>query len=259
MFSPIAIAEKMDVPPPADISTMIRFVLSRRLSYHPGNSTLYSNIGYGILSKVIEKVSGEDYETYIRKHILLPAGCFDMHLGKNLYKDKLPNEVRYYEVSNAELVPACNGSGEMVYRSNGGNNIEDLYGAGGWVASPVELLRFLAAIDNDSEIPDILTPESIEYMTTKIKNTLPIGWMEINRKGDWIRTGTLAGSCALMKKQADGYSWVFLTNTSSWNGPRFHNYTESAITRAMKTVTEWPQRNLFDMQDMKHEKLLVIH
>ena len=54
--------------------------------------------------KPTKKLFYPDYETYIRKHILLPAGCFDMHLGKNLYKDKLPNEVRYYEVSNAELV-----------------------------------------------------------------------------------------------------------------------------------------------------------
>ena len=176
MFCPITVAQKMNVPPPADLNTMIRFVLSRRLSYTPGESTAYSNIGYGILSKVIEKVSGKDYETYIRKHILLPAGCFDMHLGKNLYEDKFPNEVKYYEVSNAEPIPACDGSGELVPRSNGGNNIEELYGAGGWVASPSELLRFLATIDNNPTIPDILTPSSIEYMTQNVPNTLPIGW-----------------------------------------------------------------------------------
>lgn len=258
MFCPVAIAEKMNVPPPADLNTMIRFVLSRRLSYSPGKSTAYSNIGYGILSKVIEKISGENYETYIRKHVLLPAGCFDMHLGKNLYENKLPNEVKYYEVSNAELIPACDGSGQMVPRSNGGNNIEELYGAGGWVASPSELLRFLAAIDNHPEIPDILNPVSIEYMTRHIPHTLPIGWIETNSKGDWIRTGTLAGTSALMKKQADGYSWVFLTNTSSWKGSRFHYYIDTAIDRAMATVTEWPQRNLFEMQNTDYEKLLVI-
>ena len=125
MFNPLLIAKKMNVQPPADLNTMIRYVLSRRLQYTPGTSSAYSNIGYGILSRVIEKASGMDYETYIRKHILLPAGCFDMHLGKNLYEEKLPNEVKYYEVPNAEQIPACDGSGEMAYRSNGGNNIED--------------------------------------------------------------------------------------------------------------------------------------
>lgn len=257
MFCPLDVARKMNVEPPADLNTMIRFVLSRRLSYTPGESTAYSNIGYGILSKVIEKVSGENYENYIRKHILLPAGCFDMHLGKNLYEDKLPNEVKYYEVSNAEQIPACDGSGRLVPRSNGGNNIEELYGAGGWVASPSELLRFLAAIDKNSLIPDILTPESIDYMTQNVTHTLPIGWMETNSKGDWTRTGTLAGTSALLKKQANGYAWVFLTNTSSWKGSRFPGYINSAVNRAMATVTEWPERDLFEMQNMDHEKLLV--
>lgn len=257
MFCPLAIAEKMKVAPPADLTTMIRFVLSRRLSFTPGESTAYSNIGYGILSKVIEKVTGEEYETYIRKKILMPAGCYDMHLGKNLSDERLPNEVKYYEVSNAEQVPACDGSGKLVYRCDGGNNIEELYGAGGWVASPAELLRFLAAIDNNSIIPDILSPASIEYMTRNVPNALPIGWIETTNKGEWIRTGTLAGTSALMKKQQDGYSWVFLTNTSSWKGSRFPHYINSAIQRAMNTVPEWPERNLFDMQNFDHEKLLV--
>lgn len=258
MFCPLDIAKKMQVPPPADLNTMIRFVLSRRLSYTPGESTAYSNIGYGILSKVIEKVSQEDYETYIRQHILLPAGCFDMHLGKNLYEDKLPNEVKYYEVSNAERIPACDGSGRLVSRSNGGNNIEELYGAGGWVASPSELLRFLATIDQDPVIPDLLSEASIEYMTRHVPHTLPIGWIETNQEGDWSRTGTLAGTSALMKKQANGYAWVFLTNTSSWKGSRFPDYIEAAVNRAMATVAEWPQRDLFELQSMEHEKLLVI-
>lgn len=116
MFCPLDIARKMNVTPPADLTTIIRFVLSRRLRFTPGESTSYSNIGYGILSRIIEKASGESYESYIRKHILVPAGCFDMHLGKNLYEDKLPNEVRYYEVSNAEEIPACDGSGQLVPR-----------------------------------------------------------------------------------------------------------------------------------------------
>lgn len=257
MFCPLDIAKKMNVPPPADLTTMIRFVLSRRLRYSPGRSSAYSNIGYGILSKVIEKASGEDYETYVRKHILLPAGCFDMHLGKNLYEDKLFNEVRYYEVSNAELVMACDGSGEMVYKSNGGNNIEALYGAGGWVASPSELLRLLAAIDNNPVIPDILSPSSIAYMTKNVPHGLPIGWMETTKRGDWTRSGTLAGTSALMKKQADGYAWIFLTNSSSWKGSRFPSYINRAVTRAMNTVTEWPERDLFEMQNINNEKLLV--
>lgn len=258
MFCPLDIARKMEVEPPVDLNTMIRFVLSRQLGYTPGKGTRYSNIGYGILSKVIEKATGKGYEEYIRKHILKPAGCSDMFLGRNLDTDHFPNEVKYYEVSNAELIPACDGSGKMVYRSNGGNNIEELYGAGGWVASPAELLRFLAAIDGRPEVKDILKPETIRYMTEALPNTLPIGWIETNSAGDWSRTGTLAGTSALMKKQQDGYSWVFVTNTSSWKGSRFPHYIDAMMQKAMSTVGQWPDRNLFELQSMDHEKLMAV-
>lgn len=258
MFCPLEIARKMNVEPPVDLNTMIRFVLSRRLGYSPGDGTRYSNIGYGILSKVIEKVTGKGYEEYIRKNILKPAGCSDMYLGHNLDTDHFPNEVKYYEVSNAELIPACDGSGKMVYRSNGGNNIEELYGAGGWVASPAELLRFLATIDGNPEVKDILKPETIRYMTKSLPNALPIGWIETNTSGDWSRTGTLAGTSALMKKQRDGYSWIFVTNTSSWKGSRFPHYIEAMMQKALTTVPRWPERNLFELQNMDHEKLMAI-
>lgn len=258
MFCPLEIARKMNVEPPVDLNTMIRFVLSRRLGYSPGDGTRYSNIGYGILSKVIEKVTGKGYEEYIRKNILKPAGCSDMYLGHNLDTDHFPNEVKYYEVSNAELIPACDGSGKMVYRSNGGNNIEELYGAGGWVASPAELLRFLATIDGNPEVKDILKPETIRYMTKSLPNALPIGWIETNTSGDWSRTGTLAGTSALMKKQRDGYSWIFVTNTSSWKGSRFPHYIEAMMQKALTTVPQWPERNLFELQNMDHEKLMAI-
>ena len=258
MFCPLDIARKMNVEAPVDLNTMIQFVLSRPLGYTPGEGTRYSNIGYGILSKVIEKVTGKGYEEYIRKQILKPAGCSDMFLGHNLDADHFPNEVKYYEVSNAELIPACDGSGKMVYRSNGGNNIEELYGAGGWVASPAELLRFLAAIDGNPEVKDILRPETIRYMTQSMPNTMPIGWIETNTDGEWTRTGTLAGTSALMKKQRDGYSWIFVTNTSSWKGSRFPHYINAMMQNAMRTVSHWPERNLFELQNMDHEKLMAV-
>lgn len=256
MFCPLDIANKMKVELPVNLNTMIQFVLSRRLAYTPGEGTRYSNIGYGILSKVIEKASGEDYETYVRKHILQPAGCSDMNLGHNTDTDHFYNEVKYYEVASADLIPACDGSGKMVARSNGGNNIEELYGAGGWVASPSELIRLLAAIDGKPEITDILKPETIAYMTKDIPNTLPIGWID-SKEGCWTRTGTLAGTSALMKKQTDGYSWIFITNTSSWQGSHFPHYINVMMQKAMATVSQWPERDLFELQNPNHEKLIV--
>lgn len=246
MFNSVSIAKKMNEPAPADLNTVIRFVLSRRLGFTPGTSTSYSNVGYGILSKVIEKVSGTEYERYMQDSVLYPAGCYDMHLARNTYENRYLNEVRYYEQADAELIKACDGRDTLLPRSNGGNNIEALYGAGGWVASPTELLLFLAAIDGDDAYPDILSRESIEAMTSCPGYSLPIGWMNANSRGDWWRSGTLAGTSAMVKHQRDGFCWAFVTNTSNWTGPRFPQKIDNMVYQAMNRVKEWPDRNLFD-------------
>jgi CubicO group peptidase (beta-lactamase class C family) len=48
-----------------------------QLVYAPGTDHVYSNIGYGVLAAVVESVSGQPYEDYLREHILLPAGMAD--------------------------------------------------------------------------------------------------------------------------------------------------------------------------------------
>lgn len=257
MFCSVDIARKMNVPPPADLNTIIRFVLSRRLQYVPGTTTAYSNVGYGILSKVIEKVSGTTYENYIRENILSPAGCFDMRLGHDLYEDRHENEVKYYETATEEFIPACDGSKSLVPKYYGGNHIEALSGSGAWVASPIELLRFLAVIDGEPRIKDILQPETIARMTAFSFDTLPIGWMHVSGKGDCTRTGTLSGTSALLKKQHNGYSWIFVTNTSSWKGSKFPSYINQMIIQALSTVPQWPDKDLFELQAFKPGEYLV--
>ena len=70
--------------------------LKRPLKFEPGTWQDYSNFGYLALSMVIEKVSGMTYEEFIQKNVLHPAGCYGFRIGGNYYKDKYPEEVRYY-------------------------------------------------------------------------------------------------------------------------------------------------------------------
>ena len=239
--------EKIDSVPTMD--QVIHHALSFRLGYTPGQSSRYSNVGYLILSKIIETLSGMSYEQYCQEKILHPAGCYDMHLAKNLYKNKYPNEVHYYESHDATPIPAYDNSGDSLYRSYGGNNIEGLYGAGGWVCSPAEFLRFVASIDADPIIPDLLQERSIRKMMERPNGASPIGWAYGSWNSNWIRTGTLAGTSAIVKKQQNGICWIFVTNTSSWKGSRFPKYIESMFRTASSRVNEWPQQNLFQLNE----------
>ena len=50
------------------------------LQFAPGSNQRYSNSNYNLLALILEKVSGESYENYLRQHIFEPAGMKDSGL-----------------------------------------------------------------------------------------------------------------------------------------------------------------------------------
>lgn len=234
---------------PLTVDDMVLYATKNRLRSRPGGSYDYSNLGYIVLSKVIEKVTDMSYESYVKDSILAPIGCYDMYIGQNFRQNRDENEVHYYEVKEATPVEAYDGSGVLTMKSNGGNNVTLLSGAGGWVASPTELLRFVASINGDGAKEDILSPESVSVMTDNSNKEKPIGWAKVN-SSEWFRSGSMAGTSALIKKQRDGYTWVFVSNSSSWVGHHLSNYISSQLTRSISKVKEWPARDLFEIASL---------
>ena len=57
-----------------DRERFVRKILDSPLSFAPGERFRYSNEGYGLLAVIIEKVSGESYERYLRENLFKPAG-----------------------------------------------------------------------------------------------------------------------------------------------------------------------------------------
>ncbi len=246
MFMPLVIAEKMGVKPPVDTKTIVKFVLGKRLNYTPGTARAYSNLGYSILGLIIEKVSNMPYEDFCRKEIFEPLGIYDMKIAGNLPSEKSPFEVTYYEPSDVALKPSIYGTGEMVTPSYGGNDIRSLGGAGAWVATAPDLMRLLLAVDGFSSRPDILSRQSISFMTDNNNGFAPVGWKATVMNGTWWRTGSFPGSAGMMKRQSDGLSWVVLFNSSAWNGPEIYSYISNMMNKAISKIDPWPDTDLFD-------------
>ena len=238
---------RLDHAPEAE--DFYRVVLNRRLKFAPGSWQSYSNFGYLLLSQIIEKVSGMPYEDFIRNEVLRPAGCYDMHIAGTYYEDKRDNEVRYYtHEGDGKYIEEYTDSGIMVERCYGGNNIPLLSGAGAWCGSPAEIARFVASIDGRPEVPDIITPESVELMTGYYdKDTFSLGWNDTHPAKGWSRSGTLSGTTALVKLFPDGECWVFISNTSTWKGPRQAKYTDALFRQCRELYSDkFPCRNLFE-------------
>ena len=248
LFSSADVMKQMGLDEPPAKEDFFKLVLSRRLRWVPGTSQKYSNFGYLLLSEIIEKVSGMPYEKFIQTKVLEPSGCYDMHIAGIYYDNKRPNEVRYYtHEGDGKYVTEYNGSGQMVERCYGGTNLPILSGAGAWCASPAEIARLVACIDGNPLIKDIISDRSFNQMIEYFDpQTFSLGWNDTTPSKGWSRTGTLAGTSALVKHFPDGECWILITNTSTYKGPGFTKFTDALFKDCRKLYSDkLPARNLF--------------
>lgn len=247
IFSTRYIMQQNRLTTPPDHRTLLRIVLRRHLGYTPGTAQRYCNIGYTLLSLIIEKRTGMSYENFMQRYVLNPAGCYDFHIAGNYLKDRRPNETVYYMHSSSVPVPEFNNSGRMVVRCYGENDITTALGAGAWVASAAELCRLVASIDGDRTVPDVISPQAVKLMTQEMPDhQFSLGWNFTPRNRPWIRTGSLVGTSALVLRYPDGECWVFITNTSTWKGHKFSQDTMALFEKLRKRFgSKMPKRNMF--------------
>ena len=247
IFSTRYIMQQNHLTTPPDHRTLLRIVLRRHLGYTPGTAQRYCNIGYTLLSLIIEKRTGMSYENFMQRYVLYPAGCYDFHIAGNYLKDRRPTETVYYMHSSSVPVPEFNNSGRMVVRCYGENDITTALGAGAWVSSAAELCRLVASIDGDRIVPDVISPQAVKLMTQEMPDhQFSLGWNFTPRNRPWIRTGSLVGTSALVLRYPDGECWVFITNTSTWKGHKFSQDTMALFEKLRKRFgSKMPKRNMF--------------
>jgi CubicO group peptidase (beta-lactamase class C family) len=59
---------------PIDARAFVERVMGTSLQFEPGTGYAYSNAGYSLLGRIVERVSGQSYEAFLREELLLPAG-----------------------------------------------------------------------------------------------------------------------------------------------------------------------------------------
>lgn len=249
MFIPHKIHKMDKVNYPIEFDDVIHFVITRHLPYAPGTRFNYSNFGYCLLGRIIEAVTDEDYEDWVQDEIMEPNDIKSMRIAGSFEKDRLKNEVKYYDYSPDNEQLSFNGSGKKVYKPYGADDIEMLGPAGGWLATSVDLMRVLVLVDGYSRrYKDILSTDMINKMIKGVGGVnRPLGWRSV--KGDhWWRTGTLSGTSALLTRDLNGMSWVIVSNTTPRRGS-FPGTSRWAIRESFKMVRNWPSHDLFEVAD----------
>ncbi len=232
---------------PASCETTTRYMMSMPLKRKPGSAYYYSNLDYCILGLIVDKVTGSKYgylgyQYFVKSHILAPLQIQDMAIGSTQLKYRLPKEVHYYrepgafgmqELANSFYFPY---STAEILRKNFGN--------GGWVASALDLAKFIQALNNGQ----ILDSATLNVMRSKpafvksggsvvVKSTKKSGKKKgktvtvpaasgggkyytmggiiynIGGKMYWVQTGSFTGTNALIVTKPDNTTIAVIFNT----------------------------------------------
>jgi len=216
MFMAREIAEELGTSPPADCPTIIRYMLGQPLDFNPGIRYAYSNFGYCVLGRVVEKVSGQTYEDYVRTNLLAPVGINGMRLGHSLLQDRYPREVQYYSTDLGLTDSVFPEISEPVPWPYGGFYLEAMDAHGGWLASAVELTLFASALESTNP-PAILASDSLSLLFSRPESTqFAYGWKvrPVGKGANWWSIGSIPGSSAILYRRSDGLIWAALFNTS---------------------------------------------
>ena len=265
MFRHREIAKKRDLTAPVAVETIIRYMLGRKLDFDPGTKHAYSNLGYAIVGRIIERVSGLTYEEFVKREVLAPAGISRMRIGATRLKERARGETLYYQPDDG-VTHSLWGDEEVAW-PDGGFYLEAMDAHGGWIGSAGDLARLAVALTPHSTSP-ILRASSLAPMYEAPPapvsrneqgeleaNWYGLGWMVRSRsrnapRGDGTEamniwhTGSLPGTATLWVRLHNGMSWAVLFNHRSSDKKLPDSDIDKAMHRAAAEVKEWPSEDL---------------
>src|ERR1039458_4319201 len=153
VFNTVSVSAQMGLNHPATATDDISWQFSKPLDYTPGTTNVYSNFGYQILGRVVEKASGKSYIDYIQQDL------FGIDKVTNVigFNNIIQSHSRASDLSPWELFytsPYIDDSSEMqsavdyptniqVHWANGGYYYESFDSFGGLSASAIGLCRYM--------------------------------------------------------------------------------------------------------------------
>ncbi|TAJ25548.1 MAG: class A beta-lactamase-related serine hydrolase [Reyranella sp.] len=203
-------------------------VADQALEKVPGEHYAYSNFGYCLLGRVIEKLTGASYRDFVRDQILARCGVRDMHIAGNTREQRAPGEVVYYREASGDRDPYS-------------LDVARMDSHGGWIASAPDLVRFLVHVDGFAGVPDILRPETLRAMSkpSPVQADYASGWA-VNANGNWWHFGGLAGTRTLMVRTSRGLCWAALTNRRWCDTGSYSAAIDRMMWNMVSKVKAWP-------------------
>jgi CubicO group peptidase (beta-lactamase class C family) len=197
---------------------------NRPLDQPPGRHYAYSNFGYCVLGRVIERITRQNYAIYVRDSVLKRCGITDMTIAGNTLAQRHPGEVKYYDQQDEREPYAM--------------DVARMDSHGGWIARPRDLVHFLMHVSGFAS-PTILEPQSIRTMTTAsaANPEYAKGW-SVNKLDNWWHNGSLPGTSTIAVRTHGGLCWAALGNGRRSNAPLDRDL-DNLIWNMVRQVKSW--------------------
>jgi uncharacterized protein (TIGR03437 family) len=237
VYDPMAdvyhIAQAMGVAPPASCEVIIRYMLGRPLNYAPGTNTVQSSFGYCVLGRVIQQVSGQNYDAYVKSAVMAPIGNTRSIVGSTLFSGEAPGEATYYDYAGAKMHPSVYNSATQVPAPYGSFSMDAQAANNGWVSSSIEMLQLLGSL-NGGPAPTILQNPPAGFVFYVPPSGPGYGWID---------NGLLPGSAAYLRLD-NVTTMCFLANGDPQQSGNLANDLESMLVAVEQSITTWPNNDL---------------
>ena len=249
------VERELGIPRPVACPDVIRFMLGQPLDFDPGTRYAYSNFGYCLLGRIIEEKAGLSYEDYVRERILKPLGITRMAIGGTLPEDRAEGEVTYYGYPGQQLVVSVMPrTPERVPWPYGGFYLQGRDSVGGWIASAIDLVRFVTSLDR-SRPPSVLKLDTLNEMVSRPAPPLwenssyyyGMGWLvrPVTFDANWWHGGSQPGTSSLLVRTHHGFAWAALFNSRPKERSQFRQEVDRLMWRGIRVVSHWPSHDLF--------------
>ena len=141
----------------------------RQLLFEPGTRWDYSNIGFDILGRIIEVVSGQSFDRFLSERIFGPLGMKDTYFF--VPAEKQQRIAALYEYGDGKLT--------RVSSDEGTERAKLPSPAGGLVSTAADMLRFNEMMRNKGTVEGrrILSRAAVELMTMSHTGDMKAGWV----------------------------------------------------------------------------------
>ncbi len=226
MFESRRIAQALSLDRPPELRDILRHVAAQPLDFEPGERFAYSNLGYSILGLVLEDVTGTSFERLVADRILSPIGLASRIVpGRTRVEDRPADEVTYFAHPDEATSLSVFGGPDQVPTPDGGFYIEPMTAHGGFIASALDLARFMTHLDGLPAPDDLLSADALEAMlapptshddwegaTVHYAHGLFVSREETTGERMWLHDGSKPGTTSFMARLEDGTVVVALFN-----------------------------------------------